>query len=105
MFWKNENSQNKKELACYRQWGKKSVYLKNNEERKNRKKKTNKVGEIFRNQNIANYSSLVRHFRFYSKRKGNHRQVLCKRVMCCNLQFANTFLATGWEKFWCVGER
>ena len=29
--------------------------------------------------------------------RGNHRQVLCKRVMCYNLQFANTF--------WQLGER
>ena len=75
---------------------KKAVYLKTNEEEKWKKKK-NKVGEIFMNQNIANYSSLVRHLDFILRGKGNHRQVLCKRVMCYNLQFANTF--------WHLGER
>ena len=71
------------------------MYLKNNEEEKMEKKKNNKVGEIFRNQNIANYSSLVRHLDFILRGRGNHRQVLCKTMMCYNLQFANTFWQLG----------
>ena len=70
------------------------MYLKNNEDEK-MEKKNNKVGEIFRNQTIANYSSLVRHLDFILRGRGNHRQVLCKTVMCYNLQFANTFWQLG----------